>query len=76
MASSENNRFERKEDLIEFLKRKNKKSYELYKKACESIPNGVTSRGRFFPPFPFLVEKAKGSKIIDIDGNEYIDCAM
>lgn len=76
MASSDNNRFERKEDIIEFLKRKNKKSYELYKKACESIPNGVTSRGRFFPPFPFLVEKAKGSKIIDIDGNEYIDCAM
>ena len=35
---------------------------------------GVTSNIRANKPFPFFVEKAGGSKVWDIDGNEYIDC--
>ena len=63
-------------DLVNYIKTRNKTSFEMYERACNSIPAGVTSRGRQFPPFPFLVKKAKGSRITDIDGNEYIDCAM
>lgn len=54
----------------------NKISLELFEKAKQIIPGGVNSPVRAFrsvglnPPF---IKKAAGSKIIDIDGNEYID---
>lgn len=52
------------------------KSFELFEKAKSIIPGGVNSPVRAFksvglnPPF---IKKAKGSKIFDVDGNEYID---
>ncbi|MCD6317579.1 aspartate aminotransferase family protein [Candidatus Aerophobetes bacterium] len=49
----------------------------LYKKALNSIAGGVASRARGLPggytPYPIYIERAKGSKIYDVDGNEYID---
>lgn len=53
-----------------------KKSRELFERAQEIIPGGVNSPARAFrsvggtPPF---IEKAKGSLITDVDGNDYID---
>jgi len=47
-----------------------------FKKACEIIPGGVNSPVRAFKSVggdPILIKKGKGSKITDIDGNEYID---
>ena len=47
-----------------------------FKKACEIIPGGVNSPVRAFKSVggqPVLIAKGKGSKITDIDGNEYID---
>lgn len=52
------------------------KSYEEYKRACELLPGGVNSPARAFSSVkenPLFIEKAKGSRIYDIDGNEYID---
>lgn len=53
-----------------------KKSYEAYLRAKKVIPAGVMSRARLFLPYPFYVRAGKGSKVIDLDGNEIIDCAM
>ena len=53
-----------------------KKSKLAFKKACEIIPGGVNSPVRAFKSVggdPILIAKGKGSKITDIDGNEYID---
>jgi len=54
------------------------KSQELFKKAVDIIPSGIY--GHFSPAplipvtdYPFYVEKAKGSKFWDVDGNEFID---
>ena len=47
-----------------------------FKQACEVIPGGVNSPVRAFKSVggqPVLIAKGKGSKITDIDGNEYID---
>jgi glutamate-1-semialdehyde 2,1-aminomutase len=47
-----------------------------FKSACEVIPGGVNSPVRAFKSVggqPVLISKGKGSKITDIDGNEYID---
>jgi len=52
------------------------KSYEEYKRACDLLPGGVNSPARAFSSVkenPVFIEKAKGSRIYDIDGNEYID---
>jgi glutamate-1-semialdehyde 2,1-aminomutase len=63
-------------DLDMFNSLNLKKSEEVYRKAVELLPGGVSSPVRAVKPFPFYVRKAKGSKIFDIDGNEYIDCCM
>lgn len=52
------------------------KSNELYKKACKFMPAGVNSPVRAFKSIdrnPIFIDHAKGSKIYDVDGNEYID---
>ncbi len=51
-------------------------SKEEFVKANKSIPGGVNSPVRAFKSVktdPIFIEKAKGAKITDIDGNEYID---
>ncbi len=55
---------------------KRKKSFILYQKALQMIPGGVNSPVRAFKAIgipPTFIDRAKGSKIWDVDGNEYID---
>jgi len=53
--------------------RKLNKSKKLFEEAKKLTPGGVHSSIRFFDPYPIFISKAKGSKIYDVDGNEYID---
>ncbi|WP_415763057.1 aspartate aminotransferase family protein (plasmid) [Priestia megaterium] len=55
------------------LSEKTQKSASLFNKACEVIPGGVTANIKYFDPHPLMMEKGKGSKLFDVDGNEYID---
>jgi len=55
---------------------KTEKSKELYEKAKKFSPLGVHSGARAFTPYPIFMERANGSKIYDVDGNEYIDYQM
>ncbi len=52
------------------------KSKKLFEDAVNYLPGGVDSPIRAFKPYPFFVEKAKGSKLYDVDGNEYIDYCL
>ena len=52
------------------------KSSRLYKEAIEIMPGGVSSPVRAFKPNPFYVSKAAGSKLFDVDGNEFIDYCL
>lgn len=52
------------------------KSKKLYNEAVKYLPGGVNSPVRAYKPYPFFAEKAKGSKIYDVDGNEYIDYCL
>jgi glutamate-1-semialdehyde 2,1-aminomutase len=52
------------------------KSAEAFWQACQYIPGGVNSPVRAFGGVdlkPVFIARAKGSRIFDIDGNEYID---
>lgn len=54
----------------------NARSLQLSRTAQQRIPGGVNSPVRAFRHVgaePFFIERAQGSKIWDIDGNEYID---
>jgi len=58
---------------------KHKKSIELFKKAKQLIPGGVNSPVRAFKAVggnPVFIRSARGSKIYDVDGNEYIDYVL
>lgn len=52
------------------------KSKLLYEKAKELMPGGVNSPVRAYKPYPFFTSHAKGSKLYDVDGNEYIDYCL
>ncbi len=52
------------------------KSKKLFEEAKKILPGGVSSPVRAIKPYPFYTKCANGSKIVDIDGNEYIDYVM
>jgi glutamate-1-semialdehyde 2,1-aminomutase len=52
------------------------KSEKLYRKARNLLPGGVSSPVRAIKPYPFYTVRAEGSKLYDVDGNEYIDYCM
>ncbi|MFS0636296.1 glutamate-1-semialdehyde 2,1-aminomutase [Mesobacillus foraminis] len=55
------------------------KSIEAFKTAKALMPGGVNSPVRAFKSVkmdPIFMERGKGSKIYDIDGNEYIDYVL
>src|SRR5437867_5116582 len=52
------------------------KSEQLFAEALKHIPGGVNSPVRAFRAVggkPFFVNKAKGARVWDVDGNEYVD---
>ena len=52
------------------------KSRKLFEEAKKILPGGVSSPVRAIKPYPFYTKSANGSKITDINGNEYIDYVM
>jgi len=62
--------------MIGGLEMKRRKSIELYRRALGMIPGGVNSPVRAFKAIgipPTFIDRAKGPRIWDVDGNEYID---
>src|ERR1700726_4647309 len=60
-----------KKEIATYEKR-TPKSAEAHKRALQRIPLGVASNYRAYDPYPIFVKKGAGSKLWDIDGNEYI----
>lgn len=48
-------------------------SARLFAEAQRVLPGGVTHSNRYWAPYPLHIERALGSRIVDVDGNEYID---
>jgi glutamate-1-semialdehyde 2,1-aminomutase len=57
----------------EALDRKHARSLRYRDEAKSNLPGGVSSSWQMWPPHPIYVTRGKGSKIWDIDGNEYVD---
>jgi len=48
-------------------------SAKLHARASLVSPGGVQGEGRSATPYPLFMTRAQGSRIWDVDGNEYID---
>ncbi len=49
------------------------RSAALFARANLVSPGGVQGEGRGATPYPLFMDRAQGSRIWDVDGNEYID---
>ncbi len=49
------------------------RSRELHTRALASLAGGVTSSWQITRPQPVFISRGHGSKIVDVDGNEYVD---
>jgi glutamate-1-semialdehyde 2,1-aminomutase len=58
---------------LETYESRTPKSRDAHARASERVPIGVGSNYRYYPPYPLFVRDGKGSRIHDIDGNEYLD---
>jgi len=52
---------------------KRQRSDQLWKQAKQYIPRGVASSFQDAAPQPVFVDHGKGSRVWDVDGNEYVD---
>jgi len=48
-------------------------SKRLYERALQSLPLGVGSSFQVGDPYPIYIREGKGSRIFDVDDNEYVD---
>ncbi|SRR6266566_1289247 len=49
------------------------KSKALWEKANKVLPMGTASNARAYDPYPLFIAGAAGSRLVDVDGNEYVD---
>jgi glutamate-1-semialdehyde 2,1-aminomutase len=62
--------------FFDAYRKKTPLSENLFRRSTEVMPGGISHNIHYFPPYPFFVRKGKGSKIWDVDGNEYVDLWM
>ncbi len=62
--------------MLENYVSKTPKSKALFEYAKNFLPAGVSYAIRYFEPYPFYTAQARGSKLYDVDGNEYVDFWM
>ena len=48
----------------------------MFRRAKGVTPGGVSAGIKFFDPYPIFMKRAQGSRIWDVDGNEYVDYLM
>ncbi len=49
------------------------RSAETFERAVKSMPGGVPSSFQENDPWPVYVDRGEGSRVWDVDGNEYVD---
>lgn len=57
-------------------RRRTIKSGRLYLRSAKVFPGGISHNIRYFEPYPFFVNSAKGRQLRDVDGNKYTDYWM
>ena len=63
-------------DIVTAYRKLTPASGAYHARARRSLAGGTTGNLRFFPPYPFYETGGQGARVIDLDGNEYIDCFL
>ena len=63
-------------DYVKNYESKTGKSKRLYFRSTKVFPGGISHNIRYFEPYPFFVNAAKGMQLRDVDGNKYTDYWM
>jgi glutamate-1-semialdehyde 2,1-aminomutase len=64
------------DDIKTKYMKKTPTSAKFWKQGSKVIPGGVMANIKYFDPYPIFMRKAKGSKIYDVDHNEYVDYCL
>ena len=64
---------ERREQALKAFRSRTAGSEQLFQKAGKVLPRGVEHAWTPSVPYPLFMERGKGSRVWDVDGNEYID---
>ena len=59
--------------IEELYRARTPRSGRFFQEALCALPGGVTHNGRYWPPYPLYVDRVSGSRMYDVDGNEYIE---
>lgn len=60
-------------NIFEAYRTKTISSSKLFESAKKFFINGVNHDIRYYEPYPIFLKKGKGSRVWDVDNNEYID---
>ncbi len=64
------------EKFLDLFDSRTRKSLAIWEDAKEILPGGVSGSAAFLAPHPVYIEQAKGGRLKDVDGNEYIDLLL
>ena len=67
---------EARDAILRAYRERSPRSAALYRRARGVLAGGTTGNLRHFPPYPLYFRTGLGSRITDIDGNDYIDCFL
>jgi glutamate-1-semialdehyde 2,1-aminomutase len=59
--------------IVQRYKERTPRSMAMFGRASKVSPGGVMAGIKFFAPYPLFMKRAAGSRIWDVDGNEYVD---
>lgn len=59
--------------ILETYEARTYRSRSLYQQALQTLPGGDTRSSVFYRPYPIFMELGEGSRLRDVDGNEYLD---
>ena len=59
--------------IEETYRQRTPRSLELYHSAEGVLPGGDSRTITYFDPYPLYIESGQGPRLIDVDGNTYLD---
>lgn len=54
-------------------RRRSPRSAELHARAARALPGGNSRQVSYWRPYPLFVDRAAGTRLWDVDGNQYLD---
>lgn len=64
---------DRRTALLDAYRARTPASAAAYRRATAALPGGETRSVSYYPPYPVILAEGHGSRLLDVDGTEYLD---